>query len=430
MGLRPGYKQTEVGVIPEDWEVRTLGEIGAFSKGQGIRKDQSNSGSIPCVRYGELYTLHNEIIREYRSHISPEIAETSRRLRFGDILFAGSGETKAEIGKCAAFLDDVEAFAGGDIVIFSPVNRDSRLLGYLLNSPVVVQQKASRGQGDAVVHISARALASLVISLPPLPEQRAIAAVLSDVDAALAGLGRLIAKKRDLKQAAMQTLLTGQTRLPGFSGAWEVKRLGDHVRFLKNGTHSRAQLSDEGPVKNLHYGDIHGAGSIWLAPATTPMPTLDAELASRLDRLATGDLIFVDASEDLEGVGTSVEITAMNDVEVVAGLHTIAARFDKSVLADGFKGYLQFMPSFRRHLCQLAAGTKVLATNRAHITSVEIMLPTPTEQTAIAAVLSDMDAEITALVAQADKTRLLKQAMMQDLLTGRTRLPIPEVTDA
>ena len=106
----------------------------------------------------------------------------------------------------------------------------------------------------------------------------------------------------------------------------------------------------------------------------------------------------------------------------MSGLHTIAARFDKSVLADGFKGFLQYCPSFATHLRRLAAGTKVYATNRAHIASVEMMLPSITEQTAIATVLSDMDANLAALEARRTKTRDLKQAMMQELLTGRTRL--------
>ena len=260
------------------------------------------------------------------------------------------------------------------------------------------------------------------VPLPPLHEQQAIAAALSDADGVVAGLERVIAKKRLIKQGAMQDLLTARRRLPGFSGEWEVKRLGDHVRFLKNGTHSRAQLSDNGPVKNLHYGDIHGASSIFLAPATSPMPTLEVETAGRLDRLTTGDLVFVDASEDLVGVGTSVEITDVNETEVVSGLHTIAARFDKSVLVDGFKAFLQFMPDFRSHLCQLAAGTKVLATNRGHIASAEIPLPQPNEQQAIAAVLSDMDAEIQTLESRLTKARAVKEGMMQNLLTGRVRL--------
>jgi type I restriction enzyme, S subunit len=264
-------------------------------------------------------------------------------------------------------------------------------------------------------------ISRMQVALPPTEvEQRAIATALSDVDALLGWLDRLIAKKRDLKQAAMQQLLTGQTRLPGFSGAWEVKRLGEHVTFLRNGVNSRAELLPEGRVKYLHYGDIHASTDSFLSPQT--LPSLPDVKAARLDRLRDGDVIFADASEDIAGVCKSVELRSARDTEVVSGLHTIAARFDKTVLADGFKGFLQYCPPFATHLRRLAAGTKVYATNRAHIASVEMRLPAVAEQTAIAAVLCDMDAELAALEARRDKTRDLKQAMMQELLTGRTRL--------
>ena len=242
MEVRPGYKQTEVGVIPEDWESVHIGSLGIFSKGQGIRKDEASSGDIPCIRYGEIYTHHNDIIRSFNSRISAEVAKTSKRLKKNDILFAGSGETKDEIGKCVAFVSDGETYAGGDVVILSPIKGNAKFLGYLLNAPIVARQKASKGQGDAVVHISASALASITIPLPPTKaEQTAIATALSDVDALLDGLDRLTAKKRDIKQAAMQQLLTGEIRLPGFEGEWEVKRLEQLADIRSGGTPSTSQ---------------------------------------------------------------------------------------------------------------------------------------------------------------------------------------------
>ena len=267
------------------------------------------------------------------------------------------------------------------------------------------------------------------VALPTnLPEQRAIAAALSSVDSLLDGLDRLIAKKRDLKRAAMQQLLTGQTRLPGFRDEWRVTRLGDYVTFLRNGVNSRAELLLEGRVKYLHYGDVHACKDVYLS--TVSLPCLPDAKAASLDRLQDGDLIFADASEDVGGVSKSVEMTEVGSTEVVSGLHTIAARFNKEVLANGFKGFLQFCPPFVTHLRRLAAGTKVFATNRAHIAGVEMPLPSVREQSAIATVLFDMDAEIAALEARRDKTRDLKQAMMQELLTGKTRLVKPEVAHA
>ena len=205
--------QTRLPGFHGEWEVKTLGEIGSFTKGSGVKKDEAMSGDLPCVRYGEIYTHHHDVVREFNSFVSAAVAATATRLVKGDVLFAGSGETKAEIGKAVAFVHDCEAYAGGDIVIFRPDAISAVFLGYYLNSQQIQRQKASRGQGDAVVHISAASLASIVMMLPPLPEQTAIAAVLSDMDAELAALEERREKTRQLKQGMMQELLTGRTRL-------------------------------------------------------------------------------------------------------------------------------------------------------------------------------------------------------------------------
>jgi len=196
-----------------EWERKRLGEIGYFLKGSGVTRDQSLSGDLPCIRYGEIYTAHNDYIREFKSYISVAVAETATLIKCGDILFAGSGETKEDIGKCVSFVDHMEAYAGGDIVIFRPKNVDSLFLGYALNTPAVRRQKASRGQGDAVVHISANALASVEVLMPNQAEQSAIANVLADMDAELLTLETRRNKARELRQGMMQELLTGRIRL-------------------------------------------------------------------------------------------------------------------------------------------------------------------------------------------------------------------------
>lgn len=195
------------------WTETRLGAFGSFTKGSGVKKSEASSGSLPCVRYGELYTHHENVVREFYSSISAQVASTATRLQQGDLLFAGSGETKEEIGKCAAFTSNAEAYAGGDIVILRGHCQQPTFMGYYLNSPAVVAQKASRGQGDAVVHISARALGDIVVRLPSVDEQIAIARVLSDMDAELATLEARRDKTKNLKKAMMQELLTGKTRL-------------------------------------------------------------------------------------------------------------------------------------------------------------------------------------------------------------------------
>jgi type I restriction enzyme S subunit len=143
------------------WEVKRLGDVGVFSKGRGIKKDEVVADGLPCVRYGEIYTHYNDHLKAFNSFITPATAKQSQRIEKGDLLFAGSGETAEEIGKCIAFLGDEEAYAGGDIVIFRPGGQDPKFLGFLMNHSSVANQKARMGQGDAVVHISARNLARL-----------------------------------------------------------------------------------------------------------------------------------------------------------------------------------------------------------------------------------------------------------------------------
>ena len=196
-----------------EWQVKRLGELGGFLKGSGVLRDESASGSLACVRYGELYTRHDDCIKRFYSWISREVAATATRMERGDILFAGSGETKDEIGKCVAFVDDIEAYAGGDIVILRSKKDAPLFLGYYLNTGPINRQKASKGQGDAVVHISAAALADIQCVLPCIPEQTAIATILSDMDAEITTLEAKLSKARQLKQGMMQELLTGRIRL-------------------------------------------------------------------------------------------------------------------------------------------------------------------------------------------------------------------------
>jgi type I restriction enzyme S subunit len=197
------------------WEGKKLGEIGTFLKGNGVRKDESLSGNIACIRYGEIYTKHDDVIRIISSWISPEVAATATRLKSGDLLFSGSGETKEDIGKCVAFVENFEIYAGGDIIILRTAGACASALffGYYLNTTLIKQQKASRGQGDAVVHIGAKSLAEIEIVVPPLDEQIAIGSILWDMDAELVGLAAKLSKVQQLKQAMMQELLTGKTRL-------------------------------------------------------------------------------------------------------------------------------------------------------------------------------------------------------------------------
>ena len=226
-----------------------------------------------------------------------------------------------------------------------------------------------------------------------MPEQRRIADALDDADGLIAILEQLIAKKNAIKQGMLQELLTGHARLPGFTGEWAEVRLGNHVSYVKNVALSRAQLDTSSPLRYLHYGDIHTTDAIVLDAARETMPRASSGLAGGAGQLRVGDLVFADASEDADGVGKCVEIIGVPVGGVIPGLPTITARFDKRVLADGFKAYLRFIPEFRAQLLKLAAGTKVLATTKTSISSVVLRLPAVDEQRAIATVLHDADSE-------------------------------------
>ena len=414
MEVRRGYKLTDVGVIPEEWDAKTLASLGSFSKGQGIRKNEAASGDRPCIRYGEIYTHHNDVVHICNSHVSRGVAQTSKRLAKGDILFAGSGETKEEIGKAVAYVGDDEAYAGGDIVILSPHSEVSEFLGYLLNSPVIARQKASKGQGDAVVHISASALGSVVIPLPPVAEQRAVATALSDVDALLGGLDRLIAKKRDLKQAAMQQLLTGQTRLTGFHSQWEMKRLGDVGTFLK-GSGVKKDEGKSGGLPCIRYGEIYTHHNDYIR---TFKSWISPDVAATATRLMQGDLLFAGSGETKEEIGKCVAF--VNDYEAFAGGDIVILRVAN---ADAmFMGYYCNTAPINAQKASMGQGDAVVHISAAALSRIEVTVPSAPEQTAIAAVLADMDAELTALESRRDKTHDLKQGMMQELLTGKTRL--------
>lgn len=420
--VKPGYRKTEMGVIPNEWQVKSLSEVSDKIM-VGIASSATHayrSEGVPLLRNQNIkpgYLDDADVLYVARSY---EEGFKNKRLLANDILIARTGYP----GTACVVPEKFSAAQSFTTLIARPTNSkvDSFYLCYYINSEFGQAFFEQTQIGGAQKNVNAASLQKMPVPLPTLGEQKKIASALSTVDDLISILDQLIAKKRDIQQAAMQQLLTGQRRLPGFSGEWDVKRLGNHLSFLRHGTNSRAELSTEGDVHYLHYGDIHGSQHLLLNPAKTSMPYLPRDKAKRLDRLDSGDLVFADASEDLDGIGKSVEVQLPEDMELVSGLHTIAVRFDKKVMTDGFKAYLQFIPTFRLHLRQLAAGTKVYATNRAHIASAELKIPGIEEQTAIATILSDMDSELATLEARRDKARLLKQGMMQELLTGRIRL--------
>jgi len=197
-----------------EWCTFRLGELGTFLKGRGIKRDDVRRTGVPCIRYGEIYTIFADYTSSTASFVDHVVAKQALPIRAGDLLFAGSGETHAEIGKCVAFTGTGPAVAGGDIVVLRGTTFNPSYLASLTNTPAIAAQKARRGQGDAIVHLSSRALSDIVVNLPPQDEQDAIAAMLIDVKDQVDVLHSRLAKAKAIKQGMMQELLTGHTRLP------------------------------------------------------------------------------------------------------------------------------------------------------------------------------------------------------------------------
>lgn len=411
-----GYKQTDVGVIPEDWEIINLGSVGGFSKGRGIKKDEANSGEIPCIRYGEIYTHHNDIVKFFNSKISSEVARTSRKLKKGEILFAGSGETKEEIGKCVAYLHDLEAYAGGDIVILTPTKGDSMFLGYLLNSSKVNAQKASRGQGDAIVHISSAALSSVVISIPQDPkEQEKIAVALSDIDSLISKLDQLIQKKKNIKQGVMQELLTGKRRLPGFSGEWVEKKLDQIADFYKGSGLSKSKIVNDGKYPCILYGELFTTYSEVINQVISHTNAIEGLTSKKGDVLLPGSTttsgIDLATASSLE-----VENVLLGGDMIVLRKKTNEA-FNSKFLAH----YLTHISKYK--IAEISQGITIIHLHGSRLKDISIFVPSDIkEQDSISRIIVEMSSEILLLESQRKKYQDLKQGMMQQLLTGKIRL--------
>ena len=208
------FKDSELGRIPKSWEEKKLGEVGQFSKGKGISKKDIISRGVPCIRYAEIYTEYDFVIKNFKSFIHPDERTNSRRLQKNDIIFAGSGETVEDIGKSVAFVFDIEAYVGGDAILLSPTNEvDSVFLSYQLNDEIRRKQLRKLGQGSSVIHIYSSGLEEMQVSLPPLPEQKKIASIISSISSQIEIQARKLRQTKSLKKSLMQDLLTGKVRV-------------------------------------------------------------------------------------------------------------------------------------------------------------------------------------------------------------------------
>jgi len=407
---RPGYKNTKIGWIPDDWEVGCLDDLGNFSKGAGIAKKDTVENGIPCVRYGEIYTTHHYYIKKYCSFIAEKTIPTTRKLKKNDILFVGSGETREEIGKAVAFLNDDEVYAGGDIIIFSPKSGLSLLLSYILNNEIVNRQKFKMGQGHSVVHIYANHLKKLLLPLPPLPEQKKIAEILSTWDKAISKYDTLISKYELRKKALMQKLLTGKVRFKEFDEQeWKEVRIRD---FGKVVTGSTPPMKDE---------NNYGIDYCWVTAQDftekyiIKSKIMVSEQGSKFCRLVP------------EG---SILITCIASI----GLNAIAGtqlgtnqQINSIIVNENFNNeFIYYLIEFNKNLMKSYAGqTAVPIINKNTFENIKLFCPKMVEeQRKIASVLTAQDKQIDLLKKQKAALEQQKKGLMQKLLTGEVRVRV------
>lgn len=384
--MKPGYKKTEVGVIPEEWRDCDISDLCQFQRGFDLTEATRKSGDVPVYSSSGLSYFHNEV------RLKPPAVITGRKGMLGKVFFV---DEPCWPHDTTLWVKDFKGNHPQFVALFLGEFRLERF-----------------DAATSVPTLNRNNVVGVPIILPPLPEQRAIAAALSEVDALLAALDRLIAKKRDLKQAAMQQLLTGQTRLPGFEGEWVVKRLGDVADFFKGKGSPKSAISESGVEHCVHYGELF----------TTYSETI-GEIHSRTNlsagtfRSIANDLLM--PTSDVTPRGLAKASCIMVD-GVILGGDILVIRCEKSAVHGPFLSLL--IRYEEAQVLQLVTGSTVYHLYGSDMKNFGVVLPPVAEQTAIAAVLSDMDAELAALEQRREKTRALKQGMMQELLTGRTRL--------
>ena len=380
MGVKRGYKQTEVGIIPDDWDPKPVGSMGDVCAGKALAAHAP--GELrPYLRTKNVFDGRIDLGDVLQMPMSDEEFERYRA-RYGDVLL-NEGQSIELVGRCAIYRDELsEACAiQNQLVRFRA--RDNVSADFAAHLFRHCQRTGAFSkialQTTSVAHLGVSRFQNLKLAWPrEKAEQEAIAEALGDADALIEALERLVAKKWQIKLAAMRELLTAQKRLPGFSGEWHTFRFDQLFTIIKNASNSRSELCEHSDVAYVHYGDIHVHRSPFLNPQT--LSYISRERVRSIPRVIDGDLLMADASEDTSAIGKAVEVFGLNNAEAVAGLHVLALRGDKYRLADGFKGYIQFLPQVRTALVQLATGVSVYGITKSGVKAIKVTVPSIEEQ--------------------------------------------------
>ena len=400
--IRQGYKWTEVGVIPEDWEIQRLDAICSVYSGgtPSTARHDFYGGHIPWITSGDLNARRITEVSNYLTQAGFD-SSAAKMVESGDIVVALYGATAGVVA-----VTEIEAAINQAVLSIRTNKCDSEYLFHHLASRrnQIVARYTQGGQPN----LSGEIIRSLIIVIPPLVEQRAIAEVLSDVDGLLNALEALIAKKRAIKQATMQQLLTGRTRLPGFSGAWETKQIGDVVSLCSEKNNLGADIPVLTCSKHLGFVDSlsYFKNQVFSKDLSNYKIIRRGQIGYPINHVEEG----------------SIGLQDLYDVALVSPIYVVCS--PKKDINSFFLHRLLKLESYRQ---EFANATTSSINRRGSLrwpvfSKIHVTLPSISEQVAIAAVLNDVETEIAALEKRKDKTRAIKQGMMQQLLTGRVRL--------
>ena len=406
-----GYKQTEIGVIPEDWDDKPVGDLFKFKNGLNKAKGFFGYGS-PIVNYMDVYRNRGLHTKDIHGRVSVDAQELKAfGVKRGDVFFTRTSETVDEIGFTSVLLDDLQnGVFSGFILRARPKNTDleDQYKKYCFSPSIVRKQIREKSTYTTRALTNGKVLSGVKIFCPPHKEQLMIASALSDIDSLILKLEILIEKKKNIKQGAMQVLLTGKKRLSGFDGAWKAKRIADIASLStdKNGT--GAPLPVLTCSKHLGFVDS-------LSYFKNQVFSSDTKGYKVIRRGQIG----YPSNHIEEG---SIGLQDLYDVALVSPIYIIFSA------SEGINSYflhrLLKLDSYKREF-QKATTSSVDRRGSLRwpaFSEITVILPEVEEQNAIAAMFINMDAEIEKLESQLKKYRNIKQGMMQNLLTGKIRL--------
>lgn len=409
-----GYKQTEVGVIPEDWDVRKLGDVATFRTGpfgSALHKSDYTNDGVPVIN--PMHIINGQIVPSQRMTITESAATklSEFRLKPNEIVIGRRGD----MGRCAVVKQEHLGWlcGTGSMIVRPSSDVDADFLRRVLSSPSVVSAIEDTSVGTTMINLNQATLSGLAIQAPPLREQEAIAGALGDADALIEALEQLIAKKRHLKQGAMQQLLTGKKRLPGFSGKWEVKRLDAVAEIRSGGTPSTNQPEFwDGDILWCTPTDITALNGFKYLTQTARMITTQGLKASSAELIPAHSVVMTSRATIGECAINAAPVSTNQGFKNFVPFETTDGEFLYYLLQTKKQAFIS-----------LCGGSTFLEIGKTQLTAFEIELPKEKpEQAAIATILSDMDTEIAAFETRLAKTRELKQGMMHNLLTGKIRL--------